>query len=59
MLGKASNLCHWLFDAESGECIATAENVAVSFDLSTRKAVEPTPEIKAQMLAKSVPEISV
>lgn len=59
MLGKASNLCHWLFDGETGECIATAENVAVSFDLKTRKAIEPPADIKAQMMAKAIPELSV
>jgi acyl-CoA thioester hydrolase len=32
--------CHWLFDTETGECLATAEAVAVSLDLVQRKAMD-------------------
>ena len=54
IMGKATNFCHWMFNGESGDCIATVEAVAVSFDLKTRKAVEPSPESKDNMIRKSV-----
>lgn len=31
--------CHWMFDLETGECVATAEAVAIALDLRTRKAI--------------------
>lgn len=59
ILGKATNFCHWMFNGESGECIATVEAVAVSFDLTTRKAVEPSPESKDNMIKKSIAGLSL
>ncbi len=58
-MGKATNFCHWMFNGESGECIATVEAVAVSFNLTTRKAVEPSPESKDNMIKKSVVGLSL
>lgn len=40
---KTYTWCHWLFDLETGESIATAEAVAIALDLTTRKAI-PIPE---------------
>ncbi|MBA4210834.1 MAG: hypothetical protein C0454_15020, partial [Parvibaculum sp.] len=40
---KTYTWCHWLFDLETGEAIATAEAVAIALDLTTRKAI-PIPE---------------
>ena len=37
--GKTTIWAHWLFDGDSGVAVAAAEAVAVSFDLTTRKAV--------------------
>jgi acyl-CoA thioester hydrolase len=50
--------CHWLFDAESGECFATAEAVAVAMDLTTRKAIEIPPDMRAQLERLVVPGLS-
>jgi acyl-CoA thioester hydrolase len=41
--------CHWLFDAETGECLATAEAVAVAMDLVERKAIEIPPDMRAHL----------
>ena len=59
IIGKASNFCHWMFNAETGECVATTEAVAVSFDLTTRKAIELSPEARDKMMAKAVPSLSL
>lgn len=40
---KTYTWCHWLFDLETGEAIATAEAVAIALDLTRRKAI-PIPE---------------
>lgn len=49
---------HWLFDAETGESIATAEAVAVAMDLEARKAIEIPPEMRARLEALVVPGLS-
>jgi acyl-CoA thioester hydrolase len=36
---KTMQICHFIFDVETGECLASAEAVAVSFDLRTRKSI--------------------
>jgi acyl-CoA thioester hydrolase len=36
---KTYNLCHWLFNAATKTCLATAEVVTVPLDLQTRRAV--------------------
>jgi len=46
---KTSNFCHFIFDVESGECVASAEAVSVSFDLTTRKSVEIPEDLRAAM----------
>jgi acyl-CoA thioester hydrolase len=51
--------CHWLFDAEAGECLATAEAVAISMDLAERKAIEIPPEMRANLERLVVPGLSV
>ena len=53
--GKTFHMCHWMFDVESGRCAATSEAVAVSFDLTARKAIEIPPENREAMLARIVP----
>jgi len=40
---KTYTFCHWLFDAESGDCVATAAVVAITLDLEARRAI-PVPE---------------
>ena len=51
--------CHWLFDAESGQCFATAEAVAVSLDLRERKAIEIPPALRSRLEGLIVPDISI
>jgi acyl-CoA thioester hydrolase len=50
--------CHWLFDAESGECLATAEAVAVAMDLAERKAIEIPPDLRARLESLVIPGLS-
>ncbi|NOT39186.1 MAG: thioesterase family protein [Alphaproteobacteria bacterium] len=51
--------CHWLFDAESGDCFATAEAVAIAMDLTTRKAIDIPPDTREQLERLVVPGLSV
>jgi acyl-CoA thioester hydrolase len=41
--GKTHRLAHWLVDPISGIAYATTEAVALTFDLATRKAIQPPP----------------
>lgn len=50
--------CHWMFDGETGECFATAEAVAVAMDLTTRKAIEIPPDMRAQLESLVIPGLS-
>ena len=50
--------CHWLFDAESGECFATAEAVAIAMDLATRKAIDIPPDMRTQLEGMIIPGLS-
>lgn len=56
---KTTHLCHWIFNVETGRCAATSEAVAVSFDLTTRKAVDIPPEARAVMEARIVPGLTI
>lgn len=46
---KTMQICHFLFDVETGECLASAEAVTISFDLTTRKSIAIAPEHRAAM----------
>lgn len=46
---KTYTWCHWLFDLESGEAVATAEAVAIALDLTTRKAIPIPDEMRANL----------
>lgn len=50
---------HWLFDAETGDCFATSEAVAVAMDLTTRKALSLPDEMRANLERLIIPGISV
>ena len=50
---------HWLFDLETGKCVATAEAVAIALDLETRKAIPIPDEMRAQLEAHVVPGLGV
>lgn len=41
--GKTHRLAHWLVDPISGVAYGTTEAVALTFDLTTRKAIQPPP----------------
>jgi acyl-CoA thioester hydrolase len=43
---KTTTWAHWLFDGEGGAAVAAAEAVGVSFDLTTRKAVDMEEEVR-------------
>ena len=46
--GQTHRLAHWLLDPITGEAYGTTEAVALTFDLATRKAVQPPPaQLKA------------
>lgn len=51
--------CHWIFDGETGDCFATAEAVAIAMDLTTRKAIEIPPDMRANLESRVVPGLSV
>lgn len=46
---KTMNICHFIFDVESAQCVASAEVVSVSFDLATRKSIEIPEDARAAM----------
>jgi acyl-CoA thioester hydrolase len=46
---KTTNICHFVFDVESGDCIASSEAVAVTFDLATRKSIEIPDDARLEM----------
>lgn len=56
---KAYTLCHWLFDLTSGEAVATAEAVAIMFDLEARKAIVIPDRARAGLERYCFPELSV
>lgn len=51
--------CHWMFDVDTGDAIATAEAVAVSLDLTTRRAIENPPELRAELERLIVPGLTI
>ena len=57
--GKTTTWAHWLFDGESGRAVAAAEAVAVSFDLTTRKAVGMGEEAQRALEGLIVPGLAV
>jgi len=56
---KAFTWGHWLFDRESGAAVATAEAVAVTFDLATRKSLALSAAVRRSLGKFLVPELSV
>jgi len=56
---KTNNIGHWIFNVETGRCAATSEAIAVSFDLTTRKALDIAPEVRAILQARIVPGLCV
>jgi len=50
---------HWLFDYESGACLATAEAVAIALDLTTRKAMAIPDDMRAELERLVIPGLGV
>jgi acyl-CoA thioester hydrolase len=56
---KTYQICHFAFDVESGECLASAEAVTVSFNLTTRKSIEIPADLRAVLQQHVVPGLSI
>jgi len=56
---RIRRLVHWLLDPETGRPWGTAEAIAVSFDLDTRKLIELPPEELARANAAAVPGLGL
>jgi acyl-CoA thioester hydrolase len=50
---KTTRFVHWMFDAATGECVMSAEAVAVMFDLESRKAIAPDERTLELLRAKA------
>jgi acyl-CoA thioester hydrolase len=57
--GKIQRLVHWLVDGANGQPVCTCEAVATTFDLDTRKAIEPPQAHLDQLNARAIPGLSV
>lgn len=51
--------CHWMFDLESGEAVATAEAVAIALDLTTRKAIAIPAEMRSMLESRVIAGLGV
>lgn len=56
--GKITQFCHWVFNAETGRCVATSEAIAVQFDLKTRTSVAPPPEAVERLQGIAIADLS-
>jgi acyl-CoA thioester hydrolase len=56
---KHQRLVHWLLDPVGGAAYATAEAVALTFDLKTRKAVSPSPAHRELLARQLVADMAV
>mgnify|MGYP001817740585 CR=1 FL=1 len=48
---------HWLFDADTGHCVASAEAVAVLLDLIARKAIVLPENVRSHLDSQIVSAI--
>ncbi|MEM7019415.1 MAG: thioesterase family protein, partial [Pseudomonadota bacterium] len=46
---KTVTWAHWMFNQKTGECMATAEAVAISLDLEKRRAIDMPPEVRDKL----------
>lgn len=56
---KTQRLVHWLIDPRLGGAWASAEAVAITFNLATRKAIAPPPAQRAALAALTVPDYKI
>jgi acyl-CoA thioester hydrolase len=57
--GKTVNWVQWLFDRETGQAVATAESINVTFDLAQRKAIDMGDELRAIFSRHVNPALSI
>jgi len=56
---KAYTICHWLFDLATGEAVATAEAVAITMDLETRRAIAIPDALRERLQKLVIPGLSL
>jgi len=56
---RTQRIVHWMLDPATGRPWATAEAVAVSFDLDTRKIIPISDEAQAQLRERVIPGLSL
>ena len=56
---KTLHMNHYIFNVETGRCIAASEAIAVWFDLTARKAVEMPAEVRAELATRVMPGLSL
>jgi acyl-CoA thioester hydrolase len=59
LASKTMQVTHYVFNLETGECVASAQAVVAWFDLTTRKAVEIPGEYIAKLRDHVQPAISI
>jgi len=52
---KTMRLAHWFCDPDTGAAWASMEVVALTFDIDTRKAIEPSESVRAAMQKLAIP----
>jgi acyl-CoA thioester hydrolase len=55
---KTLHMTHFIFDVDSGRCVAASEAIAVWFDLTTRKAVEMPADVRAELTKRAMPGLA-
>ena len=56
---KTQRLVHWLLDPASGAAWASFEVIALTFDVATRKTIQPSPQARARMAARVVQAMTI
>lgn len=56
---KTMHITHWMLDPVSGEAWASAEVVALTFDLKTRKAIAPSDRARAALERTAIPALTI
>lgn len=59
VLEKAIQVTHWILDPITGEAWASAEVVALTFDLSTRRVITPSEQARALLERQSIPGMTL
>lgn len=59
LAGKPYTWAHWMFDAETGEAVATAVNIGVHLDLRSRRATALPEGMRKAFEAHIIPGLSI